>query len=309
METPKFDYFYTFIKNCYTQHVGSYHSYPLPYCLIVPITTKAVFTVKKYIPKAPDFVNIQPPIDTFHFLQEMKEDVKKEILFIKSNLVPAEFVVYDAKIELLLKELSELCFHENYNLAFIEKYMNKYNITPEVFATWHDIKDDGNLLYEILETDQSWLNPEAFADGIKEHPNLFQIEFREFQAIQRFFGDFIKDQQVQDLKRYLNNLKISRDDKLSYYPFREQKYFEMFKKYTEQHIIDPFPDYSYLFQRMKKENFIEPIKHKDFMVWLNDGGFISDKWLQNFKDKDTFTALSPKPRPERVNNFDRIFEL
>lgn len=312
METPKFDLFYNFIKNCSPQYVRRYNKIIYPYEEYIPIHNNVVYSFKNYDSKPPVFVNIHSPIEIFHLLQEMKEDVKDEILTIKSDLVAEEFVVFDAKIDLLVKKLSKLHFHRNYNLEFIESYMTKYNITPEVFATWHDIIDNDNLLYEILATGQWWLNPETFEDGIQDYPNLIHIEYQEFQAIQHLFDDFIKDQQVQDLKRYLNTLKIERDDKMSYYPFRKGSYLEMFLSYRKRYLknnedIDLRKEYSFLYYKLKEKQFIESLQRKDFINWLEEQKFVITN--NDFKGENSLESLKNCKSKERQANFNNIFKL
>lgn len=83
------------------------------------------------------------------------------------------------------------------------------------------------------------------------------------------------------------------------------EYFINYKK----HIIEPYVDYSYLFQRMLIEGFVHKIQHLQFAEWL----FINNHITQNTKDivlkNSGFRSLNKSFSDQRCNNFNIVFGL
>lgn len=93
-------------------------------------------------------------------------------------------------------------------------------------------------------------------------------------------------------------------------PFRKKEHFENFKTYIQNHIIEPYVDLSYLFQRLKHEKFIEDIRHLKFAEWLLVKGFISRNIYEDIYTKEGFYAFSKfRPGNHRENNFNNVFEI
>lgn len=90
--------------------------------------------------------------------------------------------------------------------------------------------------------------------------------------------------------------------------FKDFNSFELFDQYTKKHIIEPYIDYSYLFQRMRKENLILNTTHKNFMYWLFDEKYISEKVYERFIDKENFRSLSKSFADHRINNYNNLFQ-
>ncbi len=91
--------------------------------------------------------------------------------------------------------------------------------------------------------------------------------------------------------------------------FRNLRSFIAFQNYTQKYIINPYIDFSYVFQRMLHEGHIYYMKHREFMIWLNDNGYISDKRLDEFLRKENFRSLTKSYSEERENNFNNTFHL
>src|SRR5699024_9801967 len=115
------------------------------------------------------------------------------------------------------------------------------------------------------------------------------------------------------LKHQLKNLKLTSKPKfenIDIGPFREFENYEKFKTYIDRkHIIDPYIDHSYLFQRLKYENFIEEIQHLKFSKWLLKNGFITEKIHQEISIKNGFYSLDKSKSGARINNFNNIFDI
>ena len=84
--------------------------------------------------------------------------------------------------------------------------------------------------------------------------------------------------------------------------------FELFLDYIKNHIIEPYVDYSYLFQRLLDENLIHGIKHRSFMMWLKDEKYVSEVTFDSFLQKESFRTLQKCFSIQRENNFNNIFK-
>ncbi|WP_371271698.1 hypothetical protein [Flavobacterium sp.] len=91
--------------------------------------------------------------------------------------------------------------------------------------------------------------------------------------------------------------------------FIENTSFEKFNQYLELHIVEPYVDYSYLFQRMLKENIIVRKKHLDFTNWLFTNRYITENIKDLFIEKGSFRSLSKSYSTQRENNFNNVFNL
>ena len=92
-------------------------------------------------------------------------------------------------------------------------------------------------------------------------------------------------------------------------PFRKKEHFENFKTYIQYHIIEPYVDLSYLFQRLKHEGFIEDIKHLKFAEWLLNKGFITLKDYEEIVLKPGFRTFDKSSATHRENNFNIVFDI
>lgn len=91
--------------------------------------------------------------------------------------------------------------------------------------------------------------------------------------------------------------------------FKNERYFNAFYNYKNKYILDINIDYSYLFQRMLIENFIYPIKHKDFIKWLSKFELIKDYEYHKLNEKGGFMSLLKSTSIQRTNNFNIVFEI
>jgi len=104
-----------------------------------------------------------------------------------------------------------------------------------------------------------------------------------------------------------NNKSINKDFERQV--FKSDVTFEYFDEYTKKHIIEPYKDFGYLFQRLLELKLIYNIKHKDFMEWLFEKKYISAKSYEKFKIKVGFDSLRKASSIGRENNFNHIFNI
>ncbi len=191
------------------------------------------------------------------------------------------------------------------NNQFLYIPTNPGNVKPIIFNSV--AITDTNFTYgidEILERSKGLLNTtfpnlkETFKTG-KPYSYLNLITSLNVTTAKVF------------LKHKLENLKVTRNQDFENYedikPFRKIEYFQNFKTYINLYIIDPYIDHSYLFQRLKKENFIEKIEHLEFSKWLMNKRFISEKIYKEISIKNGFYSLDKSKSGARVNNFKNIF--
>ncbi|RKE91908.1 hypothetical protein [Ichthyenterobacterium magnum] len=84
----------------------------------------------------------------------------------------------------------------------------------------------------------------------------------------------------------------------------DNKNFLVFEAYTENHIIDWYSDFSFLFQKMKEENRLHNIKHLYFMEWLKKNNYITEKVFDLLLGKTTFSKKYNSA--QRINNYNLI---
>lgn len=106
------------------------------------------------------------------------------------------------------------------------------------------------------------------------------------------------------LDKEIGNAKVVIDT----FPFINKKVFDFFKIYTKKYILEPIGDYSYLFQRLKKENLLINIKHLTFINWLKDNDFIKEKTHEKFLTIGSFRSLEKSYSDSRQNNYNILFE-
>lgn len=80
--------------------------------------------------------------------------------------------------------------------------------------------------------------------------------------------------------------------------------FLIFKTYTQKHIIDRYADYSFLFQKMIKENRLHKVRHLNFMEWLKTNQFISENVYDEFISKGVFSTKYNSA--QRENNYYNV---
>jgi|SRR5690606_9885616 len=122
--------------------------------------------------------------------------------------------------------------------------------------------------------------------------NYLQYKLKHFESIYKIKID--KTQDVNKVKNLHEDI-FKGDDNTN---------FLIFKTYSEKYIIDFYADFSFIFQRMIKEDRLHKIKHFDFMNWLKTSGYISEKVYDDFIKKGTFSTKYNSA--QRENNYNNI---
>ena len=139
---------------------------------------------------------------------------------------------------------------------------------------------------------------------------LFEMARSDFENNSQTFAKDIQYLQVlKDKLMFENDASDTTDidNDFEHKIFKDKITLERFEEYVSKHIIDPHLDYSYLYQRLLKENLIYFTRHKSFMDWLYENKLISEKVFNDFKIKNQFYSLSKCSPVSRENNFNNIF--
>ena len=90
--------------------------------------------------------------------------------------------------------------------------------------------------------------------------------------------------------------------------FKSGTVYNKFLAYTENHIIDPYLDYSYLKKRLEHDGLIHRTKDNDFMrILFEDMNLINEKEYDRYLHKNKLTSLGKSQSENRVNNYNNIF--
>ncbi|ESU29484.1 hypothetical protein FLJC2902T_08900 [Flavobacterium limnosediminis JC2902] len=179
-----------------------------------------------------------------------------------------------------------------------------------------------NSIYTNIDEIETFFKKSVFLNGINTIPGDTRV-----QVIGKIINDLSGKEYLEDIDyrgeiKYLNTIKertfeIQKEVSVNENPFpkvfcgADEKNYLLFKIYSERYIIDRYADYSFLIQKMKKEERIIPITHSKLMEWLFENDFISEKTHQEFLNKESFsTKYSSAGRENNYNLIVKeIFEL
>lgn len=88
----------------------------------------------------------------------------------------------------------------------------------------------------------------------------------------------------------------------------DNKTFTLFKTFTENHIIDKYIDFSFIFQQMKFNKYILDVKHIKFMDWLKENKYINQKEHSEFLIHESFRSLKKCAFGTRVDLYLKLKE-
>lgn len=162
---------------------------------------------------------------------------------------------------------------------------------------------------EILNKSQfeKYVNKEV-QDASKGIETSLQFENDPYQG-QEFRANRIEiyilnKERIKALNKMLATPKETSNPYSDIFKGNDNKNFLIFKAYIENHIIDWYADYSFLFQKMKAENRLHNVKHLYFMKWLKNKNYISDKVFDVLLSKTTFSKKYDSAN--RINNYKLI---
>ncbi|GGK41524.1 MULTISPECIES: hypothetical protein [Flavobacteriaceae] len=148
-----------------------------------------------------------------------------------------------------------------------------------------------------LYTDLSFPHKRAQYEKLADYYYFIQKDFLGFTK------SYFITEVITYLKFYLNKAKDTDFPEL----FSSFSDYNNFKIYVKSYIINSFPDYSYLIQRMKREERIKKRSHTQYMTWLNENKFINEKTLDYMLEKESFSTEKKSNALFRINNYDLVF--
>lgn len=237
-----------------------------------------------------DVLNFRKELVERNYAEDINTKIRAEFLSV--------FLDYDTKA--------------NYFQNTTKQDKPKLNIKVRRKQLFHNYNDVSKYMKTQMaffqEKEISKLPPEqqenAYKKLIKETALFhFGKDFKEFKEELELFKT-LKENIVTDsnqLKEAKNNAKLE-------HPFIVLNAKELFLEYISNHIIDHYVDYSYLFQRLLHEKFIARLTHLQFMDWLMEKEYITDRIKSAFLEKEAFRSLKKSTSSSRENNFNIVFK-
>ena len=236
------------------------------------------------------------------------EVIEKTKLKIRKNIFDAS-VLNDNKKQLI-------SYYENERQKILKK-LKKDSWSFRVNFKNDDIKinkEDYDQLFIYTSWEYDYLER---IKGFKEYDKEYYLE--QTKSIKKDLFKFHK-LRLKDIKNNiwlsffnLNIKELKGDTKENetndFYPFKDAEKYKIFSEYVKLHIIEPYLDFSYLYQRLLEKEFIKYIKQKAFMKWLFDNDFINEKTFDSFNIKGQFYSLKKATTLQRENNFNNLFKL
>lgn len=182
---------------------------------------------------------------------------------------------------------------------------------------------------EFKELLEQWLkNENVNPDDTSKRKKYIKYYVDEIQTAQNIYLKEIKKQRgLKDnnliylsdkLICYLNGRKPLVESKESSNPFLHifigdsNKPFELFSQYLGQYLIEPFIDFSFIYQQMKKDGYIHKMQHLSFAEWAKKEQLINKKLLDDIYEKKSLRSLRKATSTHRLNNYkllkDKIFK-
>lgn len=149
----------------------------------------------------------------------------------------------------------------------------------------------------FINFEESPLFP-RFQHLVNKYESLIDVEkMKVFAKIQSENSVIKEPQQINNSVSLTNTI------------FIETTSIEKFKNYLKLHIVDPYADHSYLFQRMLKEKIILKIRHIDFANWLFENNYIGENVKDIIFQNEGFRSLNKSSSAQRENNFNNVFNI
>lgn len=222
----------------------------------------------------------------------------------KINLSNSDFTNY----------LKITCYHINEKIfSTIQYYQYNRASIINIEKAKEKCKDLSILLNkyktELIKLD---INPDEYLSFKKEIDDAFDFELTEnlegllpnYLEIQKEFLDYI------NIRSSTNETIVKQTVNLFTTIFKGDTNlaFLLFQKFIENDIADPYTDYSFIFQQMKKDNLITDVKHKTFYSWLFEQKYITESDFDKFEINRNLKSLQKSHSEKRLNKYLRLKE-
>ena len=129
-----------------------------------------------------------------------------------------------------------------------------------------------------------------------------------FQEIISKFDDNKTLAKISEFSLYLKNRDDINTTNYDTNIFKSPEAFLIFSDYTEQHVVDEYVDFSYIFQELKEQGLIFSMKHLDFAKWLKENNYINEKIFNKIDEEKGFRSLAKSRSDKRLNAFIKLKE-
>lgn len=209
-------------------------------------------------------------------------------------------------------------FHDAfYDVDFLQYIENENDKIIEVFSfVYNKYKfiDNPSILrfksnynrYSGLNFLQNQIYDYGFEVGY--YIKCWQIILNNFDLFENIFNKYLKIKEPT-INTNTQPQQINNAIRLISTIFFNEASFESFNNYLKLHIVEPYVDFSYLFQRLLKGNMIVKTTHLDFVNWLFTNKYISEKIKDLILENNGFRSLSKSCSTQRENNFNKVFNL
>lgn len=210
------------------------------------------------------------------------------------------------------------------NKDFINMYFSElelkdgYSIKTDFY--YRDLIDE-----EVIENNTNILfRNYSYTNGLFEiqeervkFENLNYVEHREMTKRIQDFQFCMQKIIIEENLKFTNTLTSKESSVLEKetnpFPlvFMNLEVYKCFEKYTKNHIIETYSDYSYLKKRLEKEKLIHKHSDNDFVDFLfHQVKLISVKDKENYSGKyeSKLKSLAKSYSINRCNNFNIVFE-
>ena len=154
--------------------------------------------------------------------------------------------------------------------------------------------------------DETTTNELPKLELLKKDLEAFEVNFTTNEVVESLLSDKVyNSKSISELLNTFKEIVLIKIEKkqTEYIPENQQnpfplifsgidnKTFTLFETFTKEHVIDPYVDFSFIFQQMKYNGYISDIKHVKFMNWLKENQFINDKEHADFIYQNSFRSL------------------
>lgn len=114
---------------------------------------------------------------------------------------------------------------------------------------------------------------------------------------------------ITQIKAHLNKQIILKTEN-EYFSdiFKKEIYFNIFKDYIDNHLVDPYGDISFIFQKLKTLDYIHQMNHIPFVMWLRDNEFIKSTVADDIIEKGMLKSFSKSASKKREKTFENLSE-
>lgn len=250
--------------------------------------------LQQLTPKAPMFKNFKSFLNNVRTGNVDQIDIE-EYIFEKSNkheieklntiLKDIEFYLFVEK-DFMISEINEKDWEEKHKY-----YKDKGEETPL------EKVESGIHILKKLKGEDTTNTPEYYY-RYNEESLFFPFEFFCIRQLEKYVSELINKKSGNPQTNPFPDIFIGTDNK----PYL------LFKSFVENHLIDKYTDFSFIFQQMKFNNYISDVKHFYFMKWLKSNNFITEKEYMDFEIEKGFKSLGKCKSDARLNYYIKLKE-